>query len=142
VAAAWKGWWPEGRVAGAGVQDFEFGGAVLIGEERGGGSWTLLTGHGHVLVEIARNARARIRDIAAAAGIAERTAQAIVADLEAAGYLTRTRVGRRTVYTVHPSCPFRHPAQDGHRVGPFLELLALPGGARDDAGPPRAGSPR
>jgi len=52
-------------------------------EERGGGSWTLLTGHGRVLVEIAWNARARIRDIAAAAGIAERTAQAIVADLEA-----------------------------------------------------------
>jgi hypothetical protein len=41
-------------------------------EERGGGNWTLLTGHGHVLAEIARNARARIRDIAAAAGIAER----------------------------------------------------------------------
>jgi hypothetical protein len=111
-------------------------------EERGGGSWTLLTGHGHVLVEIARNARARIRDIAVAAGVAERTAQAIVADLEAAGYLTRTRVGRRTVYTVHPGRPFRHPAQDGHRVGPFLELLALPGDARNDAGPPRGGSPR
>jgi hypothetical protein len=53
-------------------------------DERGG-SWTLLTGHGHVLVEIARNPTARIRDISAAAGITERTAQAIVADLEAAG---------------------------------------------------------
>ena len=31
------------------------------------GSWTLLTGHGHVLVEIARNPGARIRDISAAA---------------------------------------------------------------------------
>ena len=111
-------------------------------EERDGESWTLLTGHGHVLVEIARNARARIRDIAAAAGIAERTAQAIVADLEAAGYLTRTRAGRRTVYTVHLNRPFRHPAQDGHRVGPFLELLALPGAARDGAEPPRGGRPR
>ena len=49
------------------------------------GSWTLLTGHGHVLVEIARSPGARMRDIAAAAGITERTAQAIVADLEAAG---------------------------------------------------------
>jgi MarR family len=61
-----------------------------------GGSWTLLTGHGHVLVEIARNPQARIRDIAAAAGITERTAQAIVADLEEAGYITRARAGRRT----------------------------------------------
>ena len=89
-----------------------------------GGSWTLLTGHGHVLVEIARNSRARIRDIAAAAGITERTAQAIVTDLEAAGYITRTRIGRRTRYTVNPDSLFRHSAQEGHRVGPFLDLLA------------------
>lgn len=54
------------------------------------GSWTLLTGHGRVLVEIARDPDARIRDISAAAGLTDRTVQAIVADLEAAGYLTRT----------------------------------------------------
>jgi DNA-binding IclR family transcriptional regulator len=89
-----------------------------------GGSWTLLTGHGHVLVEIARNPEARIRDISSAAGITERTAQAIVADLEAAGYLTRTRVGRRTRYTVNPDSLFRHSAQEGLRIGPFLDLLA------------------
>jgi hypothetical protein len=92
-----------------------------------GGSWTLLTGHGHVLVEIARNPRARIRDISAVAGITERTVQAIVADLEAAGYITRSRTGRRTQYTVNPDSLFRHPAQDGHRVGPFLTLLAAAG---------------
>jgi DNA-binding IclR family transcriptional regulator len=90
-------------------------------------SWTLLTGHGHVLVEIARNPRARIRDISAAAGLTERTVQTIVADLEAAGYLTRTRTGRRTQYTVNPDSLFRHPAQDGHRVGPLLDLLATAG---------------
>jgi hypothetical protein len=104
---------------------------------RDGGSWTLLTAHGHVLVEIARNPRARIRDIAAVAGIAERTAHGIIADLEAAGYLTRARSGRRTVYTVHPDRPFRHPAQKGHRVGPFLTLLASPGGTAAPGG--RAG---
>jgi len=92
-------------------------------DERGG-NWTLLTGHGHVLVEIARNPQARMRDIGSAAGITERTAQAIVADLEAAGYITRTRVGRRTRYTVNRDSLFRHPAQEGHRVGPFLALLA------------------
>jgi DNA-binding IclR family transcriptional regulator len=92
-------------------------------DERGG-SWTLLTGHGHVLVEIARDPDARMRDIADAAGITERTAQVIVADLEAAGYITRTRAGRRTRYTVNPDSLFRHPAQEGHRVGPFLALLA------------------
>ena len=89
-----------------------------------GGSWTLLTGHGHVLVEIARTPEARVRDIAAAAGITERTAAAIVADLEEAGYITRTRTGRRTRYSVNPGSSFRHPAQDGLQVGPFLAVLA------------------
>ncbi len=89
-----------------------------------GGSWTLLTGHGHVLVEIARNPQARIRDIAAAADITERTAQAIVADLEEAGYIIRTRVGRRTRYSVNPNSSFRHPAQEGLQIGPFLAVLA------------------
>ena len=89
----------------------------------GGGSWTLLTGHGHVLVEIARDPGARIRDISPAVGLTERTVQAIVADLEAAGYLTRTRVGRRTRYTVNPDSPFRHKAQEGLQVGPLLDQL-------------------
>ncbi len=92
--------------------------------DEGGGRWTLLTGHGHVLVEIARNPDARIRDLSAAADLTERTVQAIVADLEAAGYITRTRAGRRTRYTVNHDSQFRHPAQEGHRVGPFLALLA------------------
>ena len=87
------------------------------------GSWTLLTGHGHVLVEIARNPDARIRDISPAVDLTERTVQAIVADLEAAGYLTRTRIGRRTRYAVNPDGPFRHSAQEGLRVGPVLDLL-------------------
>jgi DNA-binding MarR family transcriptional regulator len=90
----------------------------------GRGNWTLLTGHGHVLVEIARDPEGRIRDIAAAADITERTAQVIVADLEASGYITRTRIGRRTRYTVNRDSLFRHSAQEGHRIGPFLALLA------------------
>jgi DNA-binding MarR family transcriptional regulator len=92
-------------------------------ENRDGG-WTLLTGHGHVLVEIARNPHARIRDLSDAAGLTERTVQAIVADLEAAGYISRTRTGRRTTYTVHRDSQFRHSAQEGLLVGPFLALLA------------------
>ena len=88
------------------------------------GSWTLLTAHGRALVEIARNPESRMVDIATVIGVTERTAQAIVADLESAGYLNRERVGRRNRYTVNPSHAFRHSAQEGHLVGPFLELLA------------------
>jgi hypothetical protein len=105
------------------------------------GSWTLMTGHGHVLVEIARNPGARIRDISAAAGLTERTVQAIVADLEAAGYLTRTRAGRRTRYTVNPDSSFRHPAQKGLQVGPFLAVLAASGDAEPGPGSPTAAAP-
>jgi len=92
-----------------------------------GDSWTLLTGHGHVLVEIARNPDARIRDLSVAADITERTVQAIVTDLEAAGYITRTRNGRRTRYTINPDSRFRHSAQGSHRIGPFLALLTASG---------------
>jgi hypothetical protein len=55
-----------------------------------------------------------------------------VADLEAAGYLTRTRTGRRSRYSVNRDNLFRHSAQEGLRVGPFLDLLGAPDG---DAGP-------
>ena len=97
-----------------------------------GGTWTLLTGHGHVLVEIARDPEARVRDISTAVGLTERTVQAIVADLETAGYLTRTRTGRRTRYTVNHDSLFRHSAQEGLRIGPFLALLSEADGQTPD----------
>jgi len=67
---------------------------------------------------------ARVRDLAAEAGLTERTTQAIIADLEAAGYLTRRRVGRRAEYTVHTDRGFRHRCLEGLKIGPFLDLLA------------------
>jgi hypothetical protein len=105
----------------------------MSASDQAGASWTLLTGHGHVLVEIARSPTARVRDISAVVGLTERTVQVIVADLEAAGYLTRTRTGRRTRYTVNRDHLFRHTAQEGLRIGPFLDLLAGtgPGTGRD-----------
>lgn len=86
-------------------------------------TWTLLTSHGHVLVEIAKDPQARIRELSEAAGISERSTAAIIADLEAAGYVTRQRIGRRNRYAVNLDLPFRHLSQGDLRVGPFLELL-------------------
>jgi predicted transcriptional regulator of viral defense system len=96
-------------------------------------AWTLLTGHGRVLVEIARNPGARIRDISAVVGLTERTVQAIVADLAAEGYLTRTRTGRRTQYTIRADSAFRHTAQEGLRVGPFLAAMTGAGSSAPGA---------
>jgi predicted ArsR family transcriptional regulator len=109
--------------------------------DQGAGSWTLLTGHGHVLIEVARSPTARVRDIADVVGLTERTVQVIVADLEAAGYLTRTRHGRRTRYSVRRDHLFRHSAQEGLRIGPFLDLLtAARAGDGDDELPEAASS--
>jgi hypothetical protein len=94
------------------------------------GIWTVLSTHGRVLVEIARDPRIRLTDISAAVGLTERAVQLILSDLERTGFLTRTRVGRRNHYTVDYDHPFRHQAQQGLRVGPLLELLtAAPSGA-------------
>jgi hypothetical protein len=86
-------------------------------------AWTFLTNHAHVLLVIARDPTARIRDIAGTVGITERAAQAIVTDLEAGGYLTRSKVGRRNEYSVNPDGPFRHHVEAGHRIGDLLDLF-------------------
>jgi DNA-binding IclR family transcriptional regulator len=49
-------------------------------------NWTFLTSHARVLLRIARDPGARLRDIAASVGITERSAYGIVTDLTAAGY--------------------------------------------------------
>ncbi|MGI9197830.1 MAG: helix-turn-helix transcriptional regulator [Candidatus Nanopelagicales bacterium] len=86
-------------------------------------SWTLLTSHGRVLLLVAQNPDMRLRDIADQAGITERSAQAIVADLEQEGYIEKERHGRRNSYRLHPEMPFRHPAEAGHTVGELLDLF-------------------
>ncbi len=91
------------------------------GSERG---WTLLTNHGRILLLIARYPDSRIRDLAAAAGITERSIQMIVTDLEAAGYVARERVGRRNSYTINRAQPFRHPAESDHSIGELSDLFA------------------
>jgi DNA-binding Lrp family transcriptional regulator len=92
---------------------------------RSTGSWTFLTNHARVLVKIARNPRTRLRDLAVSIGITERAAQSIVNDLEAAGYITRTRVGRRNHYSVDPDRPFRHPADAGFGIKGLLALFLV-----------------
>ena len=87
-------------------------------------SWTFLTNHARVLVKIARNPQSRLRDLAVSIGITERAAQSIVNDLEAAGYITRTRVGRRNHYSIDFDRPFRHPADADFGIKGLLALFA------------------
>ena len=88
------------------------------------GTWTFLTNYGHVLLAIAADPDSRLRDIAERVGITERAAQRIVGELEAGGYLSVRRVGRRNVYRVHPNRSMRHPAERHHKVGELLRVIS------------------
>jgi hypothetical protein len=85
--------------------------------------WTFLTNHGHVLVCLAMNPDALLRDVATRVGITERAAQQIVGDLEQAGVLIRHKVGRRNRYVVRREELFRHPVEGGVTIGDFMDLV-------------------
>jgi len=86
-------------------------------------SWTFLTNHTQVLLCLTRDPDMRLRDVAESVGVTERAVQRIVAELVDAGYLERSRVGRRNHYTVNRDHAMRHVAQVGHQIGGLLDLL-------------------
>ena len=85
--------------------------------------WTFLTNHAHVLICLSRDATARLRDVAVQVGITERAVQMIVADLEAAGFLTRHRDGRRNRYELDVDRPLRHPVEAHRTIAQLLKLI-------------------
>ena len=87
------------------------------------GQWTFLTNHAHVLIHVARDPGARVREIAEVVGITERTAQGILTDLVDAGYLRRTKEGRRNRYECVEDLPLRHPLESDHPIGELLRAL-------------------
>ena len=72
-------------------------------------SWGFLTNHARVLLCIAHDPGTRLRDIAAALGITERSAHSIVTDLTEAGYLIRHKDGRRNRYQIQAHLPVPEP---------------------------------
>lgn len=72
---------------------------------------------------MARNPEARIRDIAAAVGVTDRAAQTILNELVEAGYLARSRHGRRNRYHLDAAQPLRHPIEQDHAIGDLLAAL-------------------
>jgi DNA-binding IclR family transcriptional regulator len=84
--------------------------------------WSFLTNHARVLVCIAHDPAMRLRDIAAALGITERTAYGIVTDLTAAGYLVKDKDGRRNRYQIQVHLPMREASRE-RTIGEVLALL-------------------
>jgi hypothetical protein len=93
-------------------------------------SWRFVTNHAHVLECIAADPTIRLRDVAVAVGITERTAAQIVNDLEQAGYLTKTRDGRRNQYEIHGELTLRHPHHRHRTVGDLIRFLQAPARTR------------
>jgi Mn-dependent DtxR family transcriptional regulator len=97
--------------------------AIMKVNSRNDHVWRFVTNHAHVLECIYADPTARLRDIADRVGITERTAAQIVKDLEEAGYLTKTRDGRRNRYEVHGELPLRHPRHRHRTVGDLIRFL-------------------
>ncbi len=84
--------------------------------------WAFITTHGLVLASIAKHPRSTARDIGDTVGVTERTAHKIIIDLEEAGYITKTKVGRKNKYTIHPDMPLADQSSDA-AVGELLVML-------------------
>lgn len=87
------------------------------------GEWTFLSNYGHVLVALARDPGARMRDVAEQVGITERAVQLIVAELVAQGCLRKEKVGRRNRYDVVRGAHLRHELESAVTLDDFLALL-------------------
>lgn len=87
--------------------------------------WSFLTNHARALVCIAHDPGVRLRDIAAAVGITERSAYAIVTDLTAAGYVVKAKDtdGRRNRYQIQTHLPLPEDIAGERTVGEILDLL-------------------
>ena len=85
--------------------------------------WTFLSNHTHVLVCLASDGDQTLREVAARVGVTERAVQLIVAELEQAGVLRRTRDGRRNTYAIDADVPLRHPLESHCSIGDLLELV-------------------
>lgn len=85
--------------------------------------WTFLTNHSHVLVYLDAHPEATQREMARAVGITERAVQRILGDLEAAGVVSRVRVGRQNRYRVHPDHALHHPLEAHRSVRDLLGLI-------------------
>ena len=85
--------------------------------------WSFLTNHARVLVCIAHDPGARLRDIALTLGITERSAYSIVTDLTDGGYVVKEKDGRRNRYQIQAHLPLREAISQERTIGEVLDVL-------------------
>jgi len=86
--------------------------------------WTFLSNYAHVLVCLALNPEARLREVADQVGITERSAMRLITQLDEAGILTREKQGRRNHYLIDMDAPLRHSMESHCTVGQLLAMLS------------------
>jgi len=89
-------------------------------------TWSFLTNHARVLLCIAHDPGARLRDIGTTLGITERSAYGIVTDLTEAGYVVKEREekdGRRNRYQIQAHLPLGEAISGDRTIGEVLDLL-------------------
>ncbi len=101
--------------------------------------WSFLTNHARVLLRIAQDPDARLRDIAVAVGITERSAFGIITDLTAAGYVVKHKDGRRNRYQIQAHLPLPEPASQEPAIGDVLAVLIGNEDERESTHGPAAG---
>ena len=82
------------------------------------------------MLYIARDPEVRLRDLAAALDVTERTAYGVVADLTAAGYVVKEKDGRRNRYHIQDHLPLRDSISRERTIGEVLHLLGAAGRRR------------
>jgi DNA-binding transcriptional ArsR family regulator len=85
--------------------------------------WTLFSNHGHVLLYLAREPDARLRDVAENVGITERAVQKIVRDLQEGGAVSVRKQGRRNRYRINGRKPLRHELEAHRSIGSLVKLM-------------------
>ena len=87
------------------------------------GERSLLTNHARVLVCISHDPGVRLRHIAAALDITERSVFSIVPDLTTAGHVLKDKDGRRNRYEVQAHLPLPGAMSRERSIGEVLEIL-------------------
>ncbi len=104
--------------------------------------WTFFSNHGHVLVCLASDPEARLRDVAADVGITERAVQKIVRDLQDDSMVVVTKHGRRNRYRIQDKKALRHELEAHCTLADLVSLVVDTAPESEPITPTRSIEPR
>ena len=86
-------------------------------------SWTFLSNHGHVVVQLAKNPDITLAELARVIGVTERHISSVLNDLKEAGYTEVIKEGRKNSYRVLVEMPLRHTAESHKTLQDVLNVF-------------------